>query len=250
MKLLDVHCHLDNTKFDEDRDEVINRAEEAGLKVILTAGTDPKSNKASLRLAQKYHIVQAALGAYPIDKDGKTIDWDVDKEILFIKENKDKIKAIGEVGMDFSDSETDKVKQEEIFVKMIKLAKKFQIPIIVHSRKAEKEVIDVLEREKARKVIMHCFCGKKGQVKRAADLGYGFSIPANAQRAQNFQSIIKEVNIRQIFTETDAPYLGPIRDKRNEPANVKNTIDVIAEIKGFNPKETANTIFMNYLQWF
>ncbi len=250
MKLFDIHCHLDNTQFDADRDAVVQRAADAGVKVILSAGIDPKTNRATLELSEKYGIVQAALGAYPLDESGKVISYDVDEEIAFIRSSADNIKAIGEVGMDFSDAETDKEKQEEIFVKMIALAKELDLPLIVHSRKAEKEVIDVLEREGAKKVILHCFCGKKNLVKRGAELGFGFSIPANVIRAQNFQEIVKEVNIRQLFTETDAPYLGPVKEERNEPMNVVGSIPVIADIKGFEVEETANSLFMNYLQWF
>ena len=108
-------------------------------------------------------------------------------------------------------------KQKQVFQKLINLAEKINKPLIVHSRKAEADVIEMLENSKA-KVLLHCFCGKKSLIKKAADLGFNFSIPTNVVRAQNFQGLIKEVDINQLFAETDAPYLSPFKDKRNEPA--------------------------------
>ncbi len=255
MKLIDVHCHLDLLK---DLDEIMEISKKNDVKIIITSGIDKKTNRKALDSSKKYDIVKCSIGIYPpnalkkeCESTGKTYEeFDINEEINFIRDNKKNIVAIGEVGMDFLDENVNKKEQEELFVKMIKLAKELNLPLIVHSRKAEKEVIDILEKEKANKVMMHCFSGKKSLIKRAAELGYYFSIPTNVNRASNFQTTVKLVNINQLLTETDAPHLGPVKDEINEPKNVKVAIKKIAEIKGFDKEEVANNVFLNYQRLF
>ena len=130
------------------------------------------------------------------------------------------------------------------------MAKEIDKPLIVHSRKAEKEVIDVLEKNNAKKVILHCFNGDFGLIKRAIKLGYCFSMAPNILRSEHMQKMAKEVPLSHLFTETDAPFLGYDRKMRNEPANVIFTIKKIAEIKNLDVKEVENNIFMNYQRMF
>lgn len=255
MELVDVHNHLELIK---DLDKVIDRAKEKGVKVIITSGIDKETNKKAVELRNKYDIVECSLGVYPKDAlkneyraSGEEFkDCNVEEEIKFIQKHKDEIIGIGEVGMDFSNEPVDKKGQEELFVKMINLAKKLGKPLIVHSRKAEKEVLEVLEREKVGKVVMHCFCGNKNLVKEGSSRGYYFTIPTNVNRASNFQSVVKNVNINQLLTETDGPFLSPVKGEANEPANILTTIKEIAKIKGFDEEEVANNIFLNYMKVF
>jgi len=254
---IDIHCHLDHPKFD-DLGKVIENAKKAGLKIILTNGINPETNRKTLEIAKKYDIVKAALGIYPVNqlvkeiKEGnypiKIEKFDVDEEIKFIKKNKNKITAIGECGLDGLDKENIK-EQKIVFGKLINLAEKINKPIIVHSRKAEQDVIDMLESSRA-KVLLHCFSGRKHLVKKAAELGYYFSIPTNVVRAQNFQLMAEIVNINQLFCETDAPYLSPFKGRRNEPAFVVEAYKKIAEIKGMELEEVMNNIFLNYQKVF
>jgi len=237
MKLIDVHCHLD--LLDNVPKEPV---------LIITSGFDKETNRKSLELKEKYPNVECSLGIYPLDqlkREKKFEEFDVDEEIEFIRKNKDKIVAVGEVGMDFSEN-PDKQEQEKVFVKMIKLAKELKKPIVIHSRKAEKEVIEILKREKAKKVIMHCFSGNKQLIKEAAEAGFSFSIPANVNRASNFQTIVKLVSINQLFTETDAPFLSPDKERKSNPSDVKVAIKEIAKIKGFEEEEVANNILLNW----
>ena len=250
--IIDVHCHLDLCK---GIDKVIDRAKKARVIKIIANGIDFDSNRKCIALAKKYDIVECALGIYPKDKleeeckemGRKWIDFDVDKEIEWIR--KQKPVAIGEIGMDFK-GEADKIKQYEIFKKMIKLAKELDIPVIVHSRKAEKEVIEVLEEEKAKKVVMHCFSGKKKLVERIAKNKWMFSIPTNVVRTEQFQDIVKNVDINQLLCETDAPYLSPFKDKKNESSYVVESYKKIAEIKGMTLEEVEKNVFMNYKKLF
>ncbi len=257
--LIDIHCHLDNPQFN-DIDKVISNAKANDVKVILTNGVDHATNKIALELASKYDIVKVALGVYPlfcIDtglRDGaypmdKVVPLNLDNELEFIKSNKDKIIAVGEVGMDYTVKGHDK-QQKSNFEKIIKLAEKIKKPVIVHSRKAESDVIDILESSSIKKVLMHCFCGKKSLVKKAADLGYYFSIPTNVVRAENIQIVANLVNINQLFCETDAPYLSPVKDKRNEPAFVVESYKKIASIKKMEFEEVVKNIWMNYQRLF
>lgn len=264
MNLVDVHCHLNHALYKEDLDAVIKRAKEAGVKVILCSGVNPPGNRQVLELAQKYpKIVKACLGIYPIDALGlsegetglprQTVAINLKEEFEFIKKNKDKIIGIGEIGMDFHWDKEHHAQQEENFRKIIRFAIELKQPIVIHSRKAEKECIDVLEQEIKNKdisVVMHCFSGNKKLIQRAAGLGYYFSIPANIIKLQHFQTLVEMVDLKQLLTETDGPWLSPYSQGHNEPAFVAEAIKKIAEIKKLTEKEVADQIWENYLAVF
>lgn len=254
--IVDVHAHLDHADFSKDLDQVIERAMKAGVKAIITNGINPETNRKTLELARKYDIIKASLGIYPIDVLQKDIQegyplkddqFDVDSEIDFIRKNRTRIIALGECGLDFMNSDALQRKEQiRTFKKMIALAEELNKPIIVHSRKAEESVIDVLQSSSIKKVVLHCFCGKKGLIKKAEDAGYYFSVPTNIVRAHNFQYLVDKVNIGRILTETDAPCLSPYKGRRNEPAFIIETLKKIAEIKKMDVEEVSKIIFMNY----
>ncbi|MBR9699123.1 TatD family hydrolase [Candidatus Woesearchaeota archaeon] len=246
VPLIDIHCHLDFPELYEQIEEVIKKAQKAQVEIILTNGIDPKTNRIALELAEKYGSVESALGFYPPDYSRKAFnEEEFSDELAFISKNKDKIAAIGEIGMDYKNVK-DKELQKMIFTKLVKLAKNIDKPMLIHSRKAEEDVIDILEKEGAKKVIMHCFSGKKKLIERASDLGYYFSIPTAVVKSEQFQETIKIVPINQLFAETDAPFLSPFKDKRNEPAFIVESYKKIAEIKNMTLEEVRNNIFMNW----
>jgi|TARA_Y100000310_G_scaffold50496_1_gene46506 TatD DNase family protein len=257
--IIDIHCHLDHYYFKDDLDKVVDNAKKAGLRIILTAGLNPETNRKVLKIAEKYDIVKPCLGMYPIQTFQKEIEdgnlplkenkFDVDEEIKFIEENKDKIAGVGEVGLDYSLGE-DSGNQKKIFEKMISLAEKIDKPLIVHSRKAEQDCVEVLESSKSKKIIMHCFCGKKPLVKKIIDNGWFLTIPTNIVRSYQFQFTAKEVPITQLFCETDAPFLSPFKDKRNEPAFVAEAYKKLAEIKKMEFGEVVNNVWMNWQNLF
>lgn len=262
MILVDVHAHLDHKRFKKDLDQVILRAKNAGVKSIITAGVNSSTNRIALKIAEKYDIVKPSLGIYPIDaldtdkgpdevglaRDMEPID--IDKELKWIEKNKDKCIAIGEVGLDYKIVKGKEKEQKKNFQKIINTAEKINKPIIVHSRKAESDAVEMLESSKLKKVVMHCFNGKKSLIKRSADNGWYFSIPPIINRLQHFQMLAEIVNINKILTETDSPWLGPNRGERNEPVFVKETIKEISKIKDMDQKEVANNIYMNYTNVF
>ena len=251
--LVDVHCHLDFEGLRERLDEVIENAKKAGVKSIITSGVNPETNRLALEYAKKYDIVNASFGVYPVDalnREGfPTKPFDLDKELKFLEENKDKFISIGEVGLDLHNGK-DLEAQKKVFSKILEIAKKIDKPVLIHSRKAELEVLEMLESHDMKKVIMHCFTARKHLVKRAYDNGYYFSIPCIVNKLQQFQQMVELVDINHILTETDAPFLSPYQDKKNEPAFVAETIKKIAEIKKMDIKEVENNIWMNYQKLF
>lgn len=248
MKLVDVHAHLEDKRFNDDLDAVVKRAEDAGVKIIINSGTDSERNRKCLELSEKYPLIKCSFGWYPVGSLSK----DIEKEIKWIEANKDKCWAVGEIGLDYMEESKElySEKQKEMFRQMIRLAKKINKPIVIHSRRAEKDAIEVLEQEKATRVIMHCFNGNINLIKRAADSGYYFSIPAVITRLQHFQTLVEMVDLKQLLTETDSPYLAPVAGERSEPKNVAITIKEIAKIKKLSEEEIANQIWDNYKKVF
>ncbi|MBU0459254.1 MAG: TatD family hydrolase [Nanoarchaeota archaeon] len=262
MNLVDVHCHLNHKLFKNDLDKVLQRAKKVGVKVIIVSGVNPAANKEVLKLAEKYPLIKVSLGIYPIDALGLGVDEvglprhigkiDLEKEFKFIKKNKDKIVAVGEVGLDFHWDEKHHQEQKDNFRKIIKFVKAIKKPILIHSRKAEEECLDILEEEINGEipVIMHCFSGRKALMTKAIEQGYYFSIPPHIVKSSGFQTLVKKAPLKQLLTETDAPWLSPFKDKRNEPAYVKETIKKIAEIKNISEKEVVEQIWQNYIKIF
>jgi TatD DNase family protein len=264
MILVDIHAHLDHVKFKNNIDKVIENARKAGVKSIITSGINSATSKIALDLQDKYDIVKASFGLYPIDalahelkvepdsfvRDVEKID--VDKHLEWIEKNKDKCIAIGEVGLDYYWIKDRQQEMKAVFEKVIALVEKIKKPVIVHTRKAEQDCVDMLESSSIdpKKIILHCFSGGKKLIKKAADNGWNFSVPPVIVRLQHFQMLAELVNINQLLTETDAPYLSPYPGKTNEPAYVIETIKKIAEIKKFEVEETANNIYMNYQNIF
>lgn len=252
MLLVDVHAHLDYYP-DEEVDGVVSRAKTAGVKAIISNSVDLVSMRKTLELSKKYDFVKPALGLYPPDALGKETGSDkkidVDEALVFIEKNIKKAIALGECGLDFKNV-VDKDLQVRVFKKQLDIAMKFKKPIIVHSRKAEQEVVDIIEQSGYKNVVLHCFCGKKSLARHAAELGFYFSIPTNVVRSDNLKDLVKIVNINRLFAETDSPFLSPFPDKKNEPAFVLESVKKIAEIKGFTVEETSNNIWLNYQRLF
>ena len=244
--IVDVHCHLDYKQFDKDRDEVIKRAKENNVKIIISNGTDLESNKKVLELSKKYDIVKPAVGLYPVEAESMP-EEEINETLDFIKNNKPL--AIGEVGLDLHEGKNIE-KQKEVLKKLIKIANEKEIPIILHSRKAEGQMIELLKETKPKKVILHCFCGNKELTEEAESLGCLFSIPTSITRTKTFRKLAKRIQLKSILTETDAPFLSPYEGKRNEPSFIKESIKKIAEIKKITEEELEKIIFMNYQNLF
>jgi TatD DNase family protein len=245
---IDVHAHLD---FYDDAKikEVVEGARKTGVGIIVNSGIEPQRTRKTMELASKYPEIKASLGIYPVEML-KMSEKEISDEISYIKKNKDKIIAIGEIGMDMKEAgELDN--QKKNFERLLKLALELDLPVLIHSRKAELECVEVLEKMKMKKVIMHCFSGKMGLVKRAKENDWYFTIPTNVTFSEHFQNLIKEVPIERLLCETDSPFLHPIKGKRdNEPTNVIESYKKIAEIKGLSLKDAEKKIEENYKRLF
>jgi TatD DNase family protein len=268
MKFVDVHCHLEGERFEKDLDDIVKRANDMGVCLIINSGVNPEANRKVLELTKKYSIIKASFGLYPIDSvviKFKNLNddypraieaFDYKDELRWIEKNIDKCVSIGEIGLDFKVIEGhenfEEIKKEQIkvFEDVIEFAKKFDKPIVVHTRGAELECIEILEKHSAKKVVLHCFGGKKSLIKRGADNGWYFSVPAVIKRLHHFQTLVGMVNIKQLLTETDAPYLAPVAGERSEPRDVVGTIEEIAKIKGLKSEDVAKQILDNAVNIF
>jgi TatD DNase family protein len=260
MNLVDVHAHMDYPPLDGKVDEAVSNAKANGVKVILSNGTNPQSNRNVKELSEKYDIIKPAYGFYPTHVQEVSEDV-LDEELKWIEEHKPL--ALGEVGLDYkftseehpdepSEDEKKKLieKQKRGFQKIITLAKKLDVPLIVHSRKAELDVIELLEASRHKKIIMHCFMGKKKYVKRVRENGWSFSIPSIVLYLEQLQQNVIDTPLSQLFLETDAPLLSPERGIPSEPANVSLSVQKIAELKHMNKEEVADQTYMNYQRMF
>ena len=247
MVFIDVHCHVDMCKAEPA--EIVRRAKKNGVNIIVSSGVNSERIKKTLEFSKKFKEIKPALGLYPTDMLDLDDD-EIEKQIGIIRKNKNKIIAIGEIGLDFKEAKEIE-KQKNNFERLIKLAFEFDKPIIVHSRKAEKECIEILEKLKTKRVIMHCFSGNFNLVERIRNNEWYFSIPTNITFSEHFQKLAKEVPIEQLFCETDSPFLHPIKGKYdNEPCNVVESYKKIAEIKGISLKECEDKIENNYNNLF
>lgn len=238
--LVDAHVHLNDKQFSEDLDEVIGRAKKAGIVKMLNNGLDNESNRESFSLL-KYKIVDLALGIHPLYID-KFDDKRLEAEIEFIKKNKRKIVAIGEVGLDFLKGREFE-KQKKIFVMMIELARELKKPVIVHSRGAEEEVVKILKEYDVR-AVLHSF---NGGLELVEDYFY-YSIPLVVLKSRKYRRLVEKVDVSKLLTETDSPYQG--LGERNEPGNVLKIAEEIAKLKGLDKLEVEKLMFMNYQRLF
>jgi len=263
--LLDIHAHLDHHLLANNLNEVLERSKNM---IVVTNGINPETNRWALELSKKHKNIKVALGIYPISALRKELidfgyklgynDFNTEDELKWISNTiklqeatNNPIFGLGEIGLDYfvvkDETKEQRNEQKKLFIKLIKLGKKLNKPLIIHSRKAEEDVVEILEQEKPKKVILHCFCGSKKRVKRIVDNKWTFSITANLERSSQMQMIVNETPLSQLLTETDSPYLCPEKDKINEPLNVRFALNKIAKMKKILPKEAENIIFKNYL---
>ena len=243
---IDIHCHLEMC---ENLAAVMERARAAGVRVIVAQGVKPETNRRVLGFAKQYKEVKAALGLYPID--ALYLDDDaLDREFDFIREHRKEVAAIGEVGLDFKEDEQQHDRQKYLFRKILALARKVDKPLIIHSRKAEEEVVTLLEEAKMTQVILHCFSGKLRLVERAYNHGWYLTVPTNVVFSEHFQHLARAVPLTHLFCETDAPYLHPDKGWPNEPANVVRAYETLAKLKGVPLDDVRMMITKNYEKVF
>ena len=232
--MIDTHCHIDFKDFDSDREEVIKRAKDK-LDYIVASGFDKASNQNVLELSKEYEgFIYPTFGFHPVSSQNSTDEELKDAQEHLINNLSD-IVAVGEVGMDYF-YVTDKAlreRQQEIFTSFLNLANEYKTPIVMHVRDCEKKAVNIIQDyEDIPYFVFHCYGGSLKTAKRIMNMGNAYmSFSTMLCYSQQHQDLIKKIDLNYILTETDSPYLAITKEERNEPANVVNAVNKIAEIK-------------------
>ncbi|WP_373232021.1 TatD family hydrolase [Cohnella sp.] len=242
--LIDTHAHLDSPKFDNDREEVISRAREAGIDTIVNIGFNRETIPSTMELAEQYEFIYAAVGWHPTD----AIHMRLEEDLAWIEKlsRHPKVVAIGEIGLDYYWDTSPKEIQHTVFREQIRLARRLNKPIIIHNRDAHEDILRLLKEERASEVggIMHCFSGSWESAQQCLDLNFyiSFGGPVTYKNARVPKEVLERVPLDRLLLETDAPYLTPHphRGKRNESAYVRIVAETAAQIKGVTLEEMAN----------
>lgn len=246
--LVDSHAHLEMEDFDKDRERVIARAQEAGVNYIITVATNIPDIYKALEIAQKNAGVFLALGIHP--HEAKEIKEE-DLAALRRLAKEEKVVAFGEIGLDFYREYSPREIQVRRFRELLRLAKEIGLPIIIHAREAEKEILDILRQEANGpwRGVFHCFSGNLAMAKQVIQMGFFISIPGTVtfKKSLPLQEVVQKVPLEKILLETDAPFLAPepYRGKRNEPAYVRFTAEKIAQLKGLSLADVARITSLN-----
>jgi TatD DNase family protein len=252
--LVDSHCHIDVPRFDADREAVVSRAREAGLvEMLVVGGVDEEAgHHRALQVAASFGL-PATAGLHPHEaRLGNEIVY----EELRALAREGRIVAIGEVGLDFHYDHSPREAQREAFRRQIRLAREVALPVVVHTREADAETVEILEQEGAAEAggVIHCFTGGLELARRALDMGFliSFSGVVTFPRAEVIQQVAREVPEDRLLVETDAPYLAPPphRGKRNEPAFVVEVARKVAELRGTTAEAVGRLACRNYARLF
>ena len=244
--LFDTHTHLDDEKFDTDRDELIESFKAEGVTLLVNIGADMKTSEASVKLAEKYDFIYATVGVHPNVTDDMT-----EENLARLKElaSHEKVVAIGEIGLDYHYDEPDPEIQKEWFKKQLILAKELNLPYVVHDRDAHADVLEIIKSIGYTNGVMHCFSGSAEMAKEVTKMGMYVSIAGQVtfKNAPKVQAVAQTVPLDKLLIETDSPYLTPepFRGKRNNSAYVRFTAEKIAELRGKTLEEIAKVTMEN-----
>ena len=255
--LVDSHAHIDGEEFDADRDEVVARAREAGVSAILNVGTgDPHGGnfERAVSVAEKYEGVYASVGVHP--HDAKLYTEAAERLLLeFVRSRR--VVAVGEIGLDYHYDNSPREVQREVFGRQLTLARAEGMPVIIHSREADEETLEILRAEymgAERAGVMHCFGGGPALAEGALALGFYISFAGNVtfKKADTLREVALTVPLERLLVETDCPYLAPVphRGRRNEPAYVAATARFLAELRGISPEDLGRATSENFTRLF
>ncbi|HJP93737.1 MAG TPA: TatD family hydrolase [Pyrinomonadaceae bacterium] len=254
---VDSHAHIDGPEFDIDREEILARAKTAGVSVILNVGTgDPHSGafERAVELGRTHDSVYTAIGTHP--HDARLYDDGAEEKIKTLVQN-ERVLAWGEIGLDFHYDNSPRDVQVAVFKRQLRAARECGLPVIIHTREAESETIQILESEYAgaeRRGIFHCFSGSMDLAQRALDLGFmiSFSGIITFKKADDLREIAKQVPLDRLLIETDCPYLSPVpyRGKRNEPAYVVEVARCLAGLHRMELEEIGRVTSENFRRFF
>ena len=253
MRLFDSHAHYDDEKFDQDREEIIQKIYDSGVEKFISAGYSLESSKRAIELADKYEFIYTTVGISPNDVK-QTLEETIEdikklEDIITRKEN-DKIVGIGEIGLDYYWNKENKEIQKQAFIMQIELANRLNLPITIHTREAVSDTLEILKQHPVQqKGVFHCCPLNRELVKEALKLGFyiSFAGPVTFKNSKNAQEIVEMVPNDRMLIETDSPYLAPepVRGTRNDSRNVKYIAEKIAIVKQLNINEIAKCTYEN-----
>ena len=268
---VDSHCHIDGPEYDVDRDEVIARAREAGVTTMLNVGTgDPHSGafERAVALAEQHPEVYCAIGVHP--HDAKLFNDAAQQRLIDLAKHGSRVVAWGEIGLDYHYDHSPREVQREVFRRQLVIAREMDLPVVIHSRAADEETIEILREQSGTGVspvnhaqdaratpragVLHCFGGSLEMAEQAIELGFFISFAGNLtfKKADDLRAIARNLPLERLLVETDCPYLTPVpfRGKRNEPARVVETAKFLAELKGVDLAEIGKVTTANFVRLF
>lgn len=268
--LIDSHCHIDGEQFDADRDEVVQRARDAGVAAMLNVGTgDPRTDdfRRAVEVADRYDNVFASVGVHP--HDARLYDDRAEEHLIGLVRSSEKVIAWGEIGLDYYYDHSPRDVQREVFRRQIRTARQLGLPIIIHSRDADDETVEILTEECGPKAengklktenagfrggIMHCFGGAPKMAEELIEIGFLISFAGNVtfKKAENLRDSARKVPLDKLLVETDCPFLTPVpfRGKRNEPSFVVHTANFLSDLYGVSPDTLARNTTQNFSKLF
>ena len=250
---IDTHAHLFYKNFDGELDQIVERALEADVKYMVCPGTDVKTSKQSIELAEKYESVYATVGIHPHDtKDfnGKEID-----QLRKLAEHK-KVVAIGEIGLDYYYDFSPKSKQLKAFRAQLDLAAELDMPVVIHNREANEDTMNILREYKSRNIRgqLHCYAGTIEDAEELVEMGYLISFTGNItfKKLEELREILKTIPVENLMLETDSPFMTPVpfRGKRNEPSYIPYVAEKVAEIHNVSVEEVKQLTTFNAINLF
>ena len=252
MEYFESHAHYDDKRFREDREELLRELLPAsGVSHVINLGGDVKSSETSVRMADKYDYIYAAVGVHPhelYDMSSQTID-----KLRKLSEHK-KVVAIGEIGLDYYYDTHPREFQRFWFIQQLRLAEETGLPVVIPSREASQDTFDIIERSKVRRGSIHCYSGSAEMAKEYVKMGFHIGVGGvvTFSNAKKLVEVVEAIPLESILIETDCPYLSPVpnRGKRNDSRNLKYVVDKIAEIKGVTPEKVAEITKNNAMTLF
>lgn len=245
------HAHYDDGRFKNDREEILNLLPSCGIDYVINVGCDMKSSRESIKMAEKYDYIYAAVGVHPHDAENmKESDLDELRQMS----NHKKVVAIGEIGLDFYYDNSPRDVQRYWFKRQLEIVKELNKPVIIHSRDASQETFDIIKESGVKKGVIHCYSGSAQMAMDYVKMGFyiGVGGVVTFSNAKKLVEVVEAIQLEQILIETDSPYLSPIpnRGKRNDSRNLQFVVEKIAKIKDISPEKVANITKLNAKQLF
>ena len=252
MEFFDSHAHLDDEKFNNDREKVIPEIYNSGITKFVSCGYSLEGSINAIELSKKYDYIYSAIGVHPHDVENETAQ---DIYNVYNQNDNKKIVAIGEIGLDYAFVKDNKLKQIALFESQIELANSLKLPILIHSRDAALDTYNVIKNKRAEYgTLFHCFQPSDDLVRLVLENGYMVAFGGNItfKRNEAFKKYIEQIPLSQIVIETDSPYLSPepYRGKRNDSSNLDIICKKLSEYKGKDVEEVAEIVYNNAVKYF